>query len=100
MRAPIYVRVAISIISAAALLAGVLLALIGLVFFGNFNFANNAHLGIFTVTLFAPVFVAACWLFFQARPSSLSAALTLASYAMTAVAWLLWSLPAARGLVH
>ncbi len=90
----------ISFISAAALLAGLLLAFVGVVFFGNFNFADNAHLGIFAATLFAPVFVAACWLFFLARPSSLSAALTFASYAMTAIAWFLWSIPAARGLVH
>jgi hypothetical protein len=100
MRAPISIRLAITIISAAALLAGLLLAFIGLIFFGNFNFANNAHLGIFASTVFAPLFVAASWLFFQSRPSSLSAALTFASYAMTAIAWFLWGIPAARGLVH
>jgi hypothetical protein len=100
MRAPIYIRVAMSIVSATALFAGLLLALIGLIFFGNFNFANNSHLGIFAATLFAPVFVAACWMFFLARPSSLSAALTFASYAVTAIAWFLWTIPAASGLVH
>jgi hypothetical protein len=100
MRAPIYIRVAISLVSAAALLAGLLLLLLGLLFFGNFNFANNTHLGIFATTVFAPISVAACWLFVQVRPSSLSASLTLASYGMTALAWFLWSIPAARGLVH
>jgi hypothetical protein len=76
------------------------LALLGLIFFGNFNFANNVHLGIFAATIFSPIFVVSCWLFFQGRPSSLTAALTLASYAVTAIAWLLWSIPAARRLVH
>ena len=100
MRVPIYIRIGISFISAVALLAGLLLAFLGLVFFGNFNFADNAHLGIFAATFFAPVFVVACWLFFQVRPSGLSAALTFASYFMTAIAWFLWTIPAANGLIH
>jgi hypothetical protein len=100
MKAPIFFRVAVSMLSGAAFLAGGLLALLGLIFFGNFNFANYAHLGIFAATVFAPVFVAVCWLFFRARPSPLSAALTFSSYAMTGLAWFLWSIPAARGLIH
>ena len=59
MRAPSFIRLTITIISAAALLAGLLLSFIAVIFFGNFNFVNNAHIGIFASTIFASVFVAA-----------------------------------------
>ena len=100
MKAPIYLRLAFAILSLVAFLAGLFLALGALVFFGKFNFANNAHLGIFAANVLAPVFVAIAGGCFQVRPSGISIAFTLFSYAMTVLAFSLWSLPAARGLIH
>lgn len=99
-RVPSYIRLTVGMASLAALGASLMLALLGGIIFGNFNLANNAHLGILTATFLAPICVVGCGLFFQVRPSGFSAALVLISYGITGSTWYLWSIPAARGLIH
>lgn len=98
-RTPLYVYLAAAA-SKIALACGALSALFAILFLSNFNFENFAHLGIFVFDILTPLLVIGSAVFFYYRQNALSGSLLIASYLAVIIAWYLWTIPAARGLMH
>jgi hypothetical protein len=87
-------------ISVATWCANSLQLLVTFLFFGNFDFWNMAPLGIFAVTVAAPVFSIAAGVYYGMTRSIASGVCVVLAAGLTGLSWYLWTMPAARGIVH
>ena len=94
---------AISVVDLAAILSALFalyMLLLVAIFFGNFNLQKPAHLGILLGTcLSIPVGISAPFVFLR-TPSIPRLLLVAVAVILAVFTYWLWSIPAARGLIH
>jgi|GEM_PF-2599878 len=96
---PVAITVAGIVVTLSVLFAAWMLFLVA-VFFGNFHFHKSSHIGIFFETcLFIASAIFAGFSFLRGRTAR-SYALVIGSAGLAVLTFWLWSIPAARGLVH
>lgn len=81
-------------------LAGFLLLLFAVLFYGNFNFGSMWHCLVFAVTALTPFITLGGYLGYLRHQTWVGFACSVTSSLLIAVTWLLWSSPYSRGLIH
>lgn len=83
-----------------SVLAGFILLLLAVLFWGNFHFSSLWHCLVFVVTLIAPFLALIGYFTYLRRQTWMCFGLSLAGSALIGITWLLWTAPLSRGLIH
>src|SRR4030095_2851051 len=96
---PVAITVA-GLIAAGSVLFAVWMLFLVVVFFGNFHFQLLSHIGIFLETCVFIVTAIMAGIVFLRSPSVRGYILVALAACLSVLTFWLWSIPAARGLVH
>lgn len=96
----ILLQILAGVLAVLSSLAGFLLLLLAVLFFGNFHFGSLWHCLVFVVTLAAPFLSLIGFFVYLCRQTWICFGLSLAGSALIGITWILWTAPLSRGLIH